>query len=89
MPITPQNILKHELIGLLVEVTDAKNKKNIGICGKVIDETQKTIIVLSKHKKKRVFKALTTLCFTLPDGKKVEVKGKLLLHRPWERLKRG
>ena len=89
MSITSQNILKHELIGLWVEIVDASNKKNIGINGKIIDETQKTLVIRSKGKQKRVFKTQTTLRISLPNKQKVEVDGKLLNRRPWERIKRG
>ena len=36
-PITPRNILRHELIGLEVEVVDDSNPYNIGISGRVVD----------------------------------------------------
>ncbi len=43
MKITPRNLLKHELIGLLVEVIDSSHKGFVGISGIVVDETMKTI----------------------------------------------
>ncbi|RZD31643.1 MAG: hypothetical protein CXT77_02010 [uncultured DHVE6 group euryarchaeote] len=38
--ITPQNILRHELIGLDTRVSKALNPLSKNIQGKVIDETQ-------------------------------------------------
>ena len=46
------NIIKHELIGLKAEIVDSRNKANIGIKGKIIDETKNTIIIEHKSKKK-------------------------------------
>jgi len=88
MAITPNNIVRHELIGLKVKVVGAKNPKNIGIQGKVVNETQKTLVVEAKGKEKSIFKSQVTLQFTLPSKKVVEVDGKLLAGRPWDRIKK-
>ena len=88
MPITPNNIIRHELIGLKVEVVGAKNPKNIGISGKVVNETNKTLVIETKKGEKRIFKSQVTLQLTLPSKKVVEVDGKLLAGRPWDRVKK-
>lgn len=88
MPITPNNIVRHELIGLKIEVVRAKNPKNIGICGKVVNETYKTLVIESKGKTKSIFKSQATLQLTLPNKKVVEIDGKLLAGRPWDRIKK-
>ena len=44
------------LIGKTVEITNSKNKSNIGIRGKVIDETKKTLVIKSREGKKRLLK---------------------------------
>ena len=84
MAITPSNLIRHELIGLKARVVESTNPDNLGIEGKVVDETYKTLVI----GKKRVFKAQTTLEFTLPSGRKVRVKGSLLEARPWDRIKK-
>jgi len=88
MPITPTNLVRHELIGLTAKIVKARNPQNIGIQGKVVNETQKTLVIESEGKEKRVFKNTITLRFTLPSKKIVEVDGKLLVGRPWERIKK-
>lgn len=84
---TPENLLRHEIIGLDVEVVDSNNKRNIGINGQVVDETQHTIVIEQNNKEKRLFKKPIKLIFTL-GSKKVEVQGALLEGRPWDRIKK-
>ena len=80
---TAKNILLHELIGLQCEVVNAKNKTQIGLRGKIIDETMKTVIINSK----RVFKCGTIFRLTVA-GKKIDVDGSYLLARPEDRIKK-
>ncbi len=86
MGINVKDIVKHELIGLRAKVVDSKNKANIGIKGKIIDETKNTIIIESKGEKKRLFKNNITIDVQV-DKKIVRINGKLLLGRPKERVK--
>ena len=86
MGINVKDTVKHELIGLKVKIVDSKNKANIGIAGKIIDETKYTIIIESKGEKKRLFKTNITIDVQV-DKKIVRINGKLLLGRPKERVK--
>lgn len=86
MGINVKDIIKHELIGLKTKVIDSKNKANVGIAGKIIDETKNTIIIESKGEKKRIFKNNITIDVQV-DKKIVRINGKLLLGRPKERVK--
>ena len=86
MGIDVNDIVKHELIGLKTEVVDSKNKANIGIQGKIIDETNKTIIIESKGDKKKLFKNNITIDVQV-NNKIVRINGKLLVGRPKERVK--
>ncbi len=86
MGINVKDIIKHELIGLKVKVVDSKNKSNIGIQGKIIDETKNTIMIESKGKQKRLFKNNITIDVHV-DKKIVRINGKLLSGRPKERVK--
>ncbi len=88
MAITPSNLVRHELIGLHVKIVSAKNPSNIGVEGKVVNETYKTLVIEHKKKEKTVFKDGVTIIFTLPNKQKVEVDGKLLVARPWDRIKK-
>jgi len=83
--ITPTNLIRHELIGLDVVVSESLNPLSIGIQGKVIDETQQTLTIQTKKDKKKILKRLSTFVFNVKD-EKVEVKGSVIAKRPWERI---
>ncbi|MEM3506098.1 MAG: ribonuclease P protein component 1 [Candidatus Bathyarchaeia archaeon] len=85
--ITPQNILKHELIGLEACIKNSNNKQLIGIKGKIIDETKNIIVILQNGKPKRIPKNVLMLEVKLPDGSLVEIDGKAIMARPEDRLK--
>ncbi|XRO76806.1 ribonuclease P protein component 1 [Methanocaldococcus sp. 10A] len=86
--ITPHNILRHELIGLRVEIVDAKNKAMIGIKGRVVDETRNTLVIEKENGKEvTIPKDIAVFLFEL-NGCKVKVDGRLLIGRPEERLKK-
>ena len=82
---TAENIIRHEIIGLAAKVVKANNSNNLKISGEIIDETKKTLTIEQKGTLKRIFKDQVTLQLTLPK-QTVDVNGKLLLGRPWERL---
>ena len=86
--IAAQNVVRHELIGLHVKVVQARNSANTGIEGKIVDETYKSLVIQTHKGEKRVLKSQATLQMSLPDKKKVEVDGGLLIARPWDRLKK-
>lgn len=50
MGITRKTLTRHELIGLDVEVLGAQNESNVGISGKIVDETQKTLAISTADK---------------------------------------
>jgi ribonuclease P protein subunit POP4 len=88
MVLTPLNLVRHELIGLRAKIIKSKNPSDQGMEGKIIDESFKTISLEVNGKEKKVYKENVILIIEQPDGKKVQVDGKLLLARPWERIKR-
>ena len=79
--------LKFELIGLEVEVVDAKNKSLIGIKGKIVDETKNTFVIEIKGKEKKLLKDQVTLIIDFKK-EKIRAEGKLFLGRPEERIKK-
>jgi len=83
--ITPTNLIRHELIGLDIVVSESLNPLSIGIKGKVIDETQQTLTIQTKKGNKKILKRLSTFVFNVKD-EKVEVKGSVIAKRPWERI---
>ena len=80
------NILQHELIGLETEVLSDSNPVNVGIRGKVIDETMKTLVIRGKGTHK-IAKQDAVFKFLL-DGVAVKVEGKTLIGRPEDRVKK-
>jgi ribonuclease P protein subunit POP4 len=88
MVLTPLNLVRHELIGLRAKVIKSKNPSDQGLEGKIIDESFKTISLEINGREKKVYKENIILIIEQPDGKKIQVDGKLLLARPWERIKK-
>lgn len=82
MPITPENLPKHELIGLEVEIIESADESLIGIKGEVLDETQSLLMIEDK----RVEKKNCVFRFTLPNGQEVKLDGDLIAKRPEERV---
>lgn len=88
--ITAENLVMHELIGLVVRVSKSSDPGKKGISGTVIDETKNTLVVeCAKKKGRRVLpKAECTFRFTLPGGELVEVDGRAIIARPEDRTKK-
>lgn len=87
-PITQQNLICHELIGLEVIVIHSSHPGYLGIRGKVIDETKGTILISNGVKRKSVPKSVAMFRFTLPDKSIVEIDGREIVGRPVERIKK-
>ena len=86
--ITMENIGKHEFIGLYGRVETALNKSNIGIHGKIVDETLKMMTFDVHGDMKKIQKKGTDFVFTLPSKKKVLVDGDKIIARPEDRIKK-
>lgn len=88
MPITRQNVLRHELIGLEVRVTNSSDPGLIGIYGTIVDETRDMFVIEQAGKPKIVPKATAIFMITLPSGEDVEVDGARLVARPEKRVRK-
>ena len=86
-PITPQNILRHELIGLTVKVSETTNPSINGIRGTVVNETKNMLEILAKGRTLMIPKDVATFRFRLPDRVQVDVEGTRLVGRAESRLK--
>ena len=86
--LTPQNLIRHELIGLELTVIRCMNSCSIGLCGRVIDETRNTIIISQDGSRKVIPKATACFRFTLPSGVKVDVDGVQIMGEPENRVKK-
>jgi ribonuclease P protein subunit POP4 len=89
MPITPQNILAHEWIGLQVTIQASRDPGLMSLIGIVRDETRNTLLIEARKRLVRVPKAHALFVATLPTGESIPVQGPLLKHRPEDRLKKG
>ncbi len=89
MPITAQNILAHEWIGLQVTINACPDPGLTGLLGIVRDETRNTLLIEGGNRLVRVPKANTQFTATLPTGEPVPIEGLLLRHRPEDRVKKG
>ena len=81
------SVRKGELIGLQVEVVKATDSSQVGVKGRVVDETMKTLIIEQEGKEKMIQKKGTVFRFDTHGG--VEVTGEDILFRPEERIKRA
>ncbi len=89
MPITPQNLLAHEWIGLKVSVKVSPDPGVKGLIGIVRNETRNTLLIEARNRLVSVPKPNAQFVATLPTGETVSVDGRLLRHRPEDRVKKG
>ncbi len=83
-----KNILRHEFIGLRCEIVDSRNKSQIGIKGKIVDETRNTFLLETPRGLKRIEKKGRVFRLWLEDGSVVDVNGSYILSRPEDRIKK-
>jgi len=81
-------IAQNELIGLDARVAKSTNPSNVGISGKVTDETRNTLVIRHNEEDKIVIKETAVFQFTLPNDTVVEVKGTAISGRPEDRVKK-
>lgn len=84
--ISPQNVLRHELIGLDVLVVSASNPVQIGVAGIIIDETRNMLVIQTGKGVKRIAKSTAVFRLTLPSGIRVDVVGSALVNAPERRI---
>jgi len=86
-PITAENIIRHELIGLDARISGGHNKSQKKIKGLIVAETRNTLTLSNGKKEKTVVKCEASFIFNL-GGTMVEVEGKTLIGRPEDRVKK-
>jgi ribonuclease P protein subunit POP4 len=86
-PAAPENILRHELIGLNVKIVHSSNRFILGRSGLIVNESRNMLTLSRKGRKVLIPKSVATFRFTLADGRLVEVDGNRLVGRPENRLK--
>ncbi len=67
MPLSPETLPRHELVGLHVRVAESTDPTRVGIEGRVVRETMRTLVVRSSSGERVVPKAGSTFEFRLDD----------------------
>jgi ribonuclease P protein subunit POP4 len=80
------NIIQHELIGLKIKILEHSNPNNLNIEGIVVDESKNTLTIES-NKLIQIAKEEAVFLFNI-NGENFKIKGKTLLGRPEDRIKR-
>ena len=86
--ITPQNLVRHELIGLEAKVAENLNGNCGVVCGVIADETKNMILMMSGGKKAWLAKDKVTLDISIPSGDVVRVSGRMISGRPEDRIRK-
>jgi ribonuclease P protein subunit POP4 len=85
MPLTPETLPRHELVGLDARVVTASNAALVGIEGVVVAETTRTLAIEGSGRVSHVPKAAATFEFEIPGDGRVTVAGGRLEARPARR----
>lgn len=83
-----ENLPRHELIGLELEVVESENKAEEGIKGKVVDERKSVLKVECEGDEKTLRKKGRVFGFKLPSNEEGKIEGEVLEGRPEERIKK-
>ncbi len=65
MALAPETLPRHELCGLRVRVADAPNPDLVGVGGRVVRETRRTLVVSRADEERRIPKRGSVLEFAL------------------------
>jgi len=83
--ITPDNITRHEFIGLKTQITDSANRQIIGLNGTVIYETKSMFTLNTTKGIKLIQKGHTNWKFNVNE-QQIMVNGSKIQKRPFERI---
>ncbi len=82
-----KTLVRHELIGLECEVIESKARTQVGIRGRIVDETRNTLVVETRSGRKRLIKDQVVLVI-YAGGKRFRVPGTAIIGRPEDRIKK-
>jgi ribonuclease P protein subunit POP4 len=83
----PRDTLKGELIGLEIEIVNARNRSLVGLQGTIVDETRNTLTIMQENKEKKLIKDQITFTTSI-NNQKITINGEDLVGRSEERLKK-
>lgn len=88
MRITPQNITKHELVGLSTHIVESKDPNHVCRKGIILDESREMFQIGTPRGVMKIPKGVCVFDMTLPDNTVVRIDGGLLRGRPEDRMKK-
>lgn len=88
MKLTPQNIVKHELVGLSTHIVESKDPNHVCRKGVILGESKEIIQMSTEKGTISVPKGICVFDMTLPDDTVVRINGGLLRGRPEDRMKK-
>ena len=88
MNLKPQNLVRHELIGLKAHIVASSDPSHVCRDGIIIGESKELIRLETETGEILLPKQICLLELELPDGSVVRVDGQLLRGRPEERMKK-
>ncbi len=80
-------MVKHELIGLEAQVVEATDRSQVGIEGRVVDETRNTLVLKASGREFIIPKKGSVFLFRLEE--EIRIPGDRLRHRPEDRVKKA
>jgi ribonuclease P protein subunit POP4 len=84
--ISPQNVIRHELIGLKARVVVSSNPSQVGIEGTIVDESRHMLVIMTRAGRKNIQKKFSVIELRLPDDTLVRVDGSVLVMQPERRI---
>lgn len=88
MKITPQNLFRHELVGLSTHIVESKDPNQVCRQGIILGESKEMFQIDTVDGTISVPKGICVFEMTLPDETVVRVDGGLLRGRPEDRMKK-
>jgi len=88
MNITPENILRHELVGLSTHIVESRDPTLSCTRGTILTESREMIHLDTERGVIKTPKGVCVFDMTLPNGTVVRIDGKMLIGRPEDRVKK-
>jgi ribonuclease P protein subunit POP4 len=88
MNISPENILKHELVGLSTHIIESRDPNLTCRRGTILRESKEMFHLDTERGEMKVPKSICVFDMTLPDGTIVRINGETLVGRPEDRVKK-
>jgi ribonuclease P protein subunit POP4 len=90
--IDQRTIMMHEIIGYPVEIIDASDKSLIGVRGRTVDETMRTVRIQRANRNNNaeitVPKKHTVLKLTISADNEINLDCSKIIYRPEDRIKK-